>query len=241
MRVATGAADWLPLAYKNPESSENKGVAYDVAKLVADELSIPLDVQHPPWSRMLLQLANGELDMALALYWNKERSKKYVYTQPYLNNEARIFVKKGREFAYGKFEDLMDRQGIIPAGSSFGEAFDAFVKNNAPPLLLSHMRSNKDNMAKMVMLERADYFIQDYLDGMIYLKSRGLDDTIVPLPTPLSENQVHFALSRNSPCIHLAPKINEIIQRLRQQGIVEEITNDHIQQITSIAKTSNSP
>jgi len=144
LRIASGVINWAPLSYQNQETFQFQGVAFDIAEEVAKSLDLSMIILDLPWKRLLWYLETGELDMALAIYKNKERENKYLYTAPYFSNEARIFVKKGREFSFNRLEDLVDRAGVVPAGASFGEDFDSFAKEKKLNLNRIHNKPFKE-------------------------------------------------------------------------------------------------
>lgn len=220
-----GTDGWLPVAYLNQATKEPEGIAHDFAKIVGNKLNIPVKIDATlPWKRMLQYTEDGNLDMVAAIYWTKERADLYQYTASYFVNEAWVFVVKGKEFPFEKFEDLIGRVGGIPLGGSFGEAFDTFAKDHQ--LKLEEV-GTKEQMAKKILAGRNDYFIQDYLDGIMYLKQAGLQDQIVALPHPVAITEVYFALSRKSPCISLVPHINGIIDNAKRDGTLQAIIDKY--------------
>jgi len=74
---------------------------------------------------------------------------------------------------------------------------------------------------------RNDYFIQNYLDDILYLKQTVLQDQIVALPHPVAITEVYFALSRKSPCISLLSQINEIIDNAKRDGTLQAIIDKY--------------
>ena len=225
LRIASGANAWVPISYLNSETQEFEGIAFDLINAISQKLNLPIEVKKVPWKRMLKYLEDGTLDMGVAIYWNQERNKKYLYTEPYFINEIRVYVKKGREFPFYQLDDLIGRKGIVPDGGSFGEEFDSFAKKHALDL---YRVQRKEQLAGLVLAERGDYFVQAYLDGVAYLKNYDLQDDIVPLPHPLATTNVHFAISRQSPCKQFLPQINQSIEALKRDGVLERIVRKYI-------------
>jgi len=220
-----GASNWYPVSYINQQTLKAEGIAVDLVRFVGEKLAVPVTVDmKTPWKRKLVYLARGDLDLSVAIYRTQEREEWYLYTSSYFVNESRVFVLKGKEFHFEQLDDLVGRIGGIPNGGSFGDEFDTFAKNKA--LNLQGVES-KMQLIKMLLLRRTDYFIQDYLDAMMYLRLQGLQDDVVGLPTPISTVEVHFALSRKSPCAYLVPQINEIIIKAKQDGTLQSIIDKY--------------
>jgi len=228
LRVASGANSWAPISTKNQENNQFEGIAFDMVEAVATKLDLPVTILDLPWKRHLMYLEAGQVDVALAIYKNKEREKKYLYTNSYFSNEAKVFVKKGLEFPFNQLGDLTGRMGAIPAGGSFGDDFDSFVKANIRYFQIWHTDVQKDVQIRMILHQRNDYFVSDHFDGMSYLIKAGLQDKITPLPHPIAKNDIYFALSKKSPCASLIPKINDIIKTLTQEGTVSRIAEKYM-------------
>jgi len=221
-----GANSWRPVSYINNQTLEADGIANDVVRMIGTKLGIPVTINLDfPWKRMLHNLTVGDLDINSALYWNKNRAEVYRYTAPYFVNEIRVFVRKGMEFSFDRFEDLIGRTGGVPAGGSFGEKFDSFAQDHQ--LKLIGIETEKQGIG-MLLLGRTDYYLKDYLDGMTYIKNHGLENDIVALAHPISTELVYFALSRQSPCVYLVPRINKIINQVKQDGTLNAIIDKYI-------------
>lgn len=226
-----GNNDWLPVAYIDQNTKKPKGIGYDFAKMIGKGLGIPVKLDATlPWKRLLHDVENGNLDMITAIFKTPEREKLYQYTDSYFVNESRAFVIKGNEFPLNKLEDLIGRIGGIPLGGSFGVKFDSFAKKHK--LELEEVQSYTQ-MTQKVLAGRNDYFIQDYLDGLLSLKKNGLQDRIAPLPYPISTTDVYFAVSRKSPCVALVPQINTIIKKSKQEGTLQALVNVYIKKSIS--------
>ena len=220
-----GTTDWLPVAYINKKTGEPEGIAHDFAKIVGEKLNIPFELDATlPWKRMLHYLENGKIDMTAALYKTKEREVLYQFTTDYFKNESRVFVVKGKEFTFEKFEDLIGRVGGLTLGS-YGEEFEIFAKQHK--LRLERVKTLKQ-MTKKLLLGRNDYIILDHLNGMLFLKKSGLRGQIIALPYIVSIAAVHIALSRQSPCLALLPQINAIIETSKQDGTLQAIVDRYI-------------
>ncbi|MCW8334089.1 substrate-binding periplasmic protein [Vibrio paucivorans] len=222
-----GANGWLPVTYTDQQTQQPIGIANDFIRFVGQELDIPVQIDISlPWKRTLAYVQSGQLDLVSALYWTEQRNITYRYTAPYYTNEARLFVLKGNEFQFEKFEDLIGRTGMIPLGGSFGEEFDTFAKQQNLPLQLG---KDKEQSIKMLIAKRVDYFIQDYVDGTLFLKQQGLLHKVVALPTPVSTTDVYFGMSRESPCTNYIPQINQIIEKAKKDGTLQGIVDGYLQ------------
>lgn len=225
LKVA-GTSDWLPLAYVNDTTTRPEGIAYDLARIAGTKLNIPVAINaNIPWDQMLVNLEQGSIDMVAALYWNKERAINYQYSTAFFQNEARVFVAKGREFAFDKFDNLIGRTGGIPPGT-VGEKFETFAVENKLNL---KKYTRQIQMVEEILQGKIDYFIADHLDGTLVIKNAGLQGSIIALPLPVSKSSVHFALSRQSPCQAFLPQINASIEAAKRDGTLQALIDKYVQ------------
>jgi len=221
------SGDWFPIVYQNTNTQTAEGIAIDVFTLIEQHLGIPVEVDDElPWLRVLKKLQNGSLDMVTGLYWTSTRDNFLHYTNPYFKNEARIFVVTGNQFDFRTAADLQDKVGGLPNGGSFGEQFDNSIKKYSLPI---ERVDNKKQLVGKLLTGRNDYFIEDFYDGMTFIKQSNLEQKIIALPTPVSETDVHMGISKLSPCSKHLESINELITQIKQDGQLERIIEKHVQ------------
>ena len=220
-----GTANWLSVAYVDAETKEPLGIGHDLARVIGEKLNIPVELDALiPWKRMLLYLKQGKLDMTAAIFFTQQRAAEYQYTKSYFANTSLVYVLKGKEFAFDKFEDLVGLVGGSSVGS-IGDEFDTFAIEHK--LRLEKVRS-VEQLTKKLLAGRNDYFISDTLMVSQHLKQNGLEDKIVSLPHPVSKTSVFFALSRKSPCLALLPKIDAVIAQTKQDGTLQKIVDKYV-------------
>ena len=211
-------------SYWRLHKGEIYGLGLDVMRNVSDQLSLPFQYVEQPWKRALLSLQQGKVDIIIGIYWTKERARKYYYSSPFLQNEARVFVLKGKEFKFEILSDLIGKAGDIPLGGSFGEEFDQFAKQH----LSLHQVGKKSEHVARLQKGRSQFFISDYFDTTATLKTMKLSDSIIPLTKPVSTTQVYFAISRNSPCSNRAAEVFNAVEWLRNDGTLEQLRQKYL-------------
>jgi len=220
------SSNWFPVAYDNTNTGTGEGIAIDILMLVEQHLGIPVEIdQELPWLRVHKQLENGSLDMITGLYWTSKRTDYLQYTEPYFINEARVFVLKENHFEYQTIEDLKNKVGGLPTGSSYGEQFDNFAEKYALPV---ERVDDKEQLFGKLLAGRNDYLILDFNDGMAFIKQSKLEQKIVALPQPVSVTDVFMAISKHSPCIKHLASINELLAQIKQDGRLDRIIEKHV-------------
>ncbi len=227
---------WMPSVYARNEllvSSDSHGRPYaweeenqlvgpivDLITLIFKDFGIPVKTIIRPWPRVLFEMEHGNLDVIMTIFYTSERTKFMAFTVPYSQVFTSVFVKRGKEFPFNKWEDLIDRNGLKGRGDSFGSEFDRFSKK--------HLKFQKEvgtpqQIIKMLDHERADYTIQVKIPMQFEIVQMGYQDKIVPLDVPVTKQDVYIAFSKKSPFLKYLPKVNHRIQEMRDNGALEKM------------------
>jgi len=85
-------AEFNPFEYK--EGNEFKGIDMELAKLIADELGLQLEIKDVDFDAVLTNISTNKADIALAaLTVSEERKKTVNFTDSYFNASQYIIVK----------------------------------------------------------------------------------------------------------------------------------------------------
>lgn len=221
---ASGGYGWRPYLMLRPDG-EVYGVFVDVLKYAAAEMNLEVKFINVPWKRGLEMARRGKLDVITGIYKNQQRTEVFDFSVPLASDEIRIFIKKGHLDDIHSLQDLVGKKGDKPLGSSYGEAFDSFA---AKYLTLNEIRGKEPALRKL-LLGRSDYYISSYADGMLSLKELGLQGQIVPLIFVVVQNDVYFALSRNSACAHRNDELKAILKQMKESGRIGDMLHKYTQ------------
>jgi len=225
LRVA-GASQWFPFAYNDPlVPNIPQGIAFDVVRLIASDINIPIQyIDDLPWRRIEQAMLDGSVDLLAGNYANSERESAWLLTQPFSIDDVRVFVKLENPIRFDKLKDLENYTGLIPSGVSFGREFDDYKhKLNITEVELH------EQMVSMLISQRADYIVLPRFSGLKRVNLLGFQGKVVPLDTPISKNNVHLSMSRESPCKALLNTINERILENRKNGNISAIEAKYAQ------------
>lgn len=230
--TVVGSDQWIPFAFLNKDDSEHidqkypKGIAYDVVRLIGSDLQLNLNFQvGQPWRRVEQKMNNGQVDLLAGNYWNEQRDKKWAISQSFSRDEVRVFTHKDNTFDFKDVSDLKKRHGLIPSGASFGQKFDQYKLK----LDIKEVKDHKQILA-MLSHRRTDYIVLPYLNTQRKIKQYGYQNQIVALEKPLSINQVHLSLSKQSPCYSddLLNRINQAITNRKADGSIDAIVEAYL-------------
>ena len=217
--TATGHRYYPVIAYR--DGDKIVGAAPTLVETIAKQINVPLESKYMgTWEEAQDAARDGKADMIFGLYYNDERATYLDYVQPaFTFDDVAIFVLKGKEFPFTDKNDLIGKKGVTNQGESFGNEFDAFMKEK-----LNVARANGiDGAFKDLLDGKADYLIAGYYPGLAEAAREGVEDKVGPLKQALLSQEMFVAFSKKSPCKSLAAKFG--------QGITELTTNDSYDKI----------
>jgi polar amino acid transport system substrate-binding protein len=161
--MACGETSFPPFNWK--EGEKIIGAAPETARLIFKDLGLDFDCRdRGPWKRCQLYVKTGEVDMFVAGYMNDERKQYAVFPKVYLYEDpAAVFVMKGNEFTFEKWEDLSGKKIGRLLGGTLGKDFDTFIEQN---LRVEYVVSWIQNFKKLE-LGRIDFFAIGLYPGII--------------------------------------------------------------------------
>jgi polar amino acid transport system substrate-binding protein len=127
--VATGHPQYPAIAYKDGDNIA--GAAPMLVGAIAKTLKVPLESKHMgTWEEAQAAARDGKADMIFGIYYNDERATYLDYVKPaFMFDEVVVFVAKDKPFAYKDENDLIGKKGATNQGESYGNDFDAFIKD----------------------------------------------------------------------------------------------------------------
>jgi len=222
--AATGHPAYPVIAYKDGDNIV--GAAPTLVETIAKQINVPLESKYTgTWEEAQAAARDGKVDMIFGIYYNDERATYLDYVQPaFTFDDVAIFVAKGEQFPFTSEDDLIGKKGVTNQGESYGNEFDAFMKDK-----LDVARANGIDAAFKDLLDgKADYLIAGYFPGLAEAAKEGNKDKVVALNQALLSQEMFVAFSKKSPCRSLASKFGE--------GITELTTNDSYDQILAEAQ-----
>ncbi len=222
--AATGHPAYPVIAYKDGDNIV--GAAPTLVETIAKQINVPLESKYTgTWEEAQAAARDGKVDMIFGIYYNDERATYLDYVQPaFTFDDVAIFVVKGKEFPFTGQDDLIGKKGVTNQGESYGNEFDAFMKDK-----LDVARANGIDAAFKDLLDgKADYLIAGYFPGLAEAAKEGNKDKVVALNQALLSQEMFVAFSKKSSCRSLASKFGE--------GITELTTNDSYDQILAEAQ-----
>ena len=212
--TATGHPQYPVIAYQQGDNLV--GAAPMLVEAIAKKLNIPLQSKFMGnWAYAQAAVRDGKADMIFGIYYNDERAQYLDYVQPaFMFDDVAVFVAKGKAFPFTGQDNLIGKKGVTSEGESYGNAFDAFMKDK-----LDVTRTNGIDEAFKVLLDgKADYLIAGYYPGLAEASKEGVKDKVEVLDQALLTAEMFVAFSKKSPCLALVPQFGQGIAEMTTDG-----------------------
>lgn len=223
-----GGSNWYPYFYRN--GSDHFGIVGDIVLEASNRISVkPIMGKKAPWKRILFDLKNGKLDVVAGALKTKEREKLFSFSSPVYYSEFHIFVRKSNPFKFQSLEDLIGKRGIKIRGMSLGQKIDEYAFEN----LVIEEVTDSDSLFKMVAAKRADYGIFYLQSGTSELEKLKLNQSLMALPYPLTQQPLYIVLSKQSKCPEALQRFSQEIDLMKQDGTIKKIADYYAQPIAT--------
>lgn len=179
-----------------------------------------------PWKRVLLRAQKGQVDMLVGVRRNETREQYLQFVTPPITPAVQsVFVKRGSNFAYSRWQDLEGKLGGVTLGASFGKEFDQFAREN---LSLDPVRTVEQNFKKL-KIGRIDYLLGPLLPTLLYSDLSGDRPHIQFQDQPLIIIEEFVAFSKASACKKHFQYFNKRIAEIQQDGTIDELLEKYFE------------
>jgi polar amino acid transport system substrate-binding protein len=226
--TVSGNPEYPPLLWRD---EQHPGYLIGAVPALLREITVPLGVNVEvrdigSWARVQHLARLGEIDMVAGAFITSERIGYMDYLLPPITHlPTAVWVRKGKEFEYRHWPDLLGKRGSTLINNSFGQNFDRYAEQNLP---IEGVRSIEQSF-QMALVDRVDYVLYEVLQGEVKLEYMGIADEFVPLQTPVSREGLFFTFSKASPCnsFELRELIAERLYELVNSGRMDELVRQY--------------
>ncbi len=146
------------------------------------------------------------------------------YSIPYTVDPVSLFVKKGNGFPFENWDELIGKKGVIMLGDSYGQDFDDFIVDELDVVIVE----TSNEAFELIISGEADYFVYALYSGENALgKDEELSQQIEILPNYVASENFYMTVSKKSVLVEWLPQIDEILQRLIDDGTVERLIEEN--------------
>ncbi|KAF1051811.1 MAG: hypothetical protein GAK43_02227 [Stenotrophomonas maltophilia] len=227
--VATGNPEYPPFLWRDPARPDRLiGADAELLEQLGQAIGVQVSVRYVgSWARAQEETRLGRVDLIAGAFLTPEREALMDYIEPaFLSTDNVVWVRKGDEFPYARWDDLRGHRGGTLVNNSFGAAFDVYARDK---LSLEEVPSVAQAFQKL-LLKRSDYVVYERYPGLATASQLGVGDDLHPLEPPISSEPLYLTLSHASPCYdtelrgQLQRKMAELVasglpQRLLQSNL----------------------
>jgi len=183
-----------------------------------------------PWARAVTLSKKGEYDGLLNAYWNKERTKHYLFSVPIGKVGTWLFRRKDRsDILYnGNLESIKNYYIGVVRGYTISDVFDK------ADFLKKQKVVNTEQGLKMLFKNRLDLFAsgsfsdERNLFKRLEVDKKGITNIIVRMEPPLQIQYLHMAVSLNAlDCHRKTEDLNVGMRKIMLNGVYRKILYEH--------------
>ena len=168
-----------PYFSKDPRTGQWRGFAVEMARDIAENIGVKLEVVESSWANSILDVQSGKVDLALALTALPKRALSVHFTSPTYYNSFVIISPKAsmKDKTWAQLNDPS-----ITIAVDLGSAQDQITKQMLPKAKILRFKT-RDEAVIALTSGKADAVINTVLNGMVMTKKNAaLGKVYVPHP-----------------------------------------------------------
>ncbi|GHV30620.1 amino acid ABC transporter substrate-binding protein [Clostridia bacterium] len=217
-----------PYEYWDNSTGKPVGVDMDIAKLIAKELGVRLEIHQQTFERLLPALGANEGDVAMAaITLTSENEKIYPHSEPYADACQKILVLKDRS-DIEKFNDLANKRVGVPVGTTSATYMQNALKDENRPFNGTNTKlelcNDTQEAIQALRNEHVDAVLLDSYPADYY--ARKYPESLKVLPELIGTEKYVFMYSKNM-SQEVISLIDNIIARIKTDGTLDGFYAKH--------------
>lgn len=203
--------------YEYHDSNGIVGVDVDIAREIAAAMGKELEIKDVAFDSLINELNSGKADFAAAgMSISEERKKEVDFSIEYVSSKQVIVVRKD----YNKIKSVNDLNGKT-ISVQLGSVADSYVSKNYKNSKIIRQKKFL-SAAEDVKAKKADCIVMDELPAKELVKNN-IELTILSIE--LFTDKYAIAVKKGN--TELLNKINEVLEKLIEEGKIEEFVINH--------------
>lgn len=213
--VMVTEAGFAPYEYR--DSNGIVGVDVDIAREIAASMGKELEIKDVAFDSLINELNSGKADFAAAgMSISEERKKEVDFSIEYVSSKQVIIVRKD----YNKIKNTSDLNGKT-ISVQLGSVADSYVSKNYKDSKIVRQKKFL-SAAEDVKAKKSDCIIMDELPAKELVKN---NSELTILKIELFTDKYAIAVKKGN--TELLNKINEVLEKLIEEGKIEEFVINH--------------
>jgi len=207
------------------------GSDIELMRTLAQEIGCTITFKQLPWTRHLLELQAGRIDVATSVRWTAERDAFGWFSDLYRHDEMALYVLRGavgnlRLTELAALPKTGFKLGII-GGYYYGPELEALMADPAFAQQIEVASDYATNLRKLIH-GRIDGVLADDVTVVIAAaKSLGLHERIEQHPLVISGNVSHLLFSKKSVTPALVAAVNARLAAMKSDGRLQRIMDQY--------------
>ncbi len=203
--------------YEYHDSNGIVGVDVDIAREIAASMGKELEIKDVAFDSLINELNSGKADFAAAgMSISEERKKEVDFSIEYVSSKQVIVVRK----YYNKIKSVNDLNGKT-ISVQLGSVADSYVSKNYKNSKIIRQKKFL-SAAEDVKAKKADCIVMDELPAKELVKN---NSELTILSIELFTDKYAIAVKKGN--TELLNKINEVLEKLIEEGKIEEFVINH--------------
>ena len=203
--------------YEYHDGSGIVGVDVDIAHEIAAAMGKELEIKDVAFDSLINELNSGKADFAAAgMSINEERKKEVDFSIEYVSSKQVVVVRKD----YNKIKSVNDLNGKT-ISVQLGSVADTYVTKNFKNSKIVRQKKFL-SAAEDVKAKKSECIIMDVLPAKELVKN---NSELTILKIELFTDKYAIAVKKGN--TELLNKINEVLEKLIEEGKIEEFVINH--------------
>lgn len=212
------SADYPPFEFHTMVDGKDEIVGFDIeiAKYIADELGVELEIKDMEFDKLLGGLSTGMLDIVVAgMNPDPEREKEANFTDIYYEANLSVLVNKEDATQINKLEDLNGKS----IGVQIGTTQEKFAKTEIKDADVKSLSTNPD-IAMNLKTKKIDCAIMEAPVAESFASSN--DNLMVVEGVNIDSGSDGVAIAVKKGNDELTVKLNEILAEAKDKGLMDK-------------------
>ncbi len=224
-KLHVGWEIWYPYLYRNNQQ-KLIGLDVEILNIILAKTGYSSEYTELPWNRHLHYLKTGEIDVAMGVSLNEERSRYAAFTKPYRQETIKLFVKTGatESIDLATLSDLSKSDYMIGAESGYyyGDEYQQLMKTTEFQRRIVKATDIEENVA-LLLKGHIDGFLVDTETAKAFSNKYQVKGEFEPHPLNIYQADIHIMLSKKSVAHSIVEKMNNAIGELKKSGELDKI------------------
>lgn len=225
-------ADYPPMEWieYNGKKEEFVGVDIEIAKAIAKELGVQLEIKNMAFEGLINSLNAADVDIVLAgMVASPERKKVVDFTQPYKFDRQVVVVRKGEEGKYKALDDLKGKK----IGAQLGTVQFNFVEEKFPGQVTG--MDNNNNLIMNLKNKTFDCLFLTDLPAKQFVVANPDLCVVDNIGAPEQDGNAVAVKKGNQDLLQFC---DQVVGKLKESGQVEKWINEMVEKSSKTVQQS---